>query len=208
MLADVSGSMTQLRKIEILNECITMMIRSFTAERTIRGEIQVGVVAFGGESATLHQPPVPAIELQWSNLRASGRTPFGAALALLTELLADERVIPPNAFMPTLILISDGRPTDAWEGPLQWLLASPRGAKAIRLGVGIGQDMDDDDIQVLRVFIADPSIELQRADQAAALGGREPKRVVADGERDMEGPGCGETQGTRRGQGCPRHAAR
>ena len=169
VLADVSGSMTHLRKLETLNDCIATMIRSFAAERTIRGEIQVGVVAFGGGTAVLHQPPVPATELQWCDLRAGGRTPFGAALDLLTELLADEQVIPRNAFMPTLILVSDGKPTDEWEGPLQRLLASPRGAKAIRLAVGIGQDMDEDDFQVLRAFIADPSIEPQRADQAHLL---------------------------------------
>lgn len=169
VLADVSGSMTQLRKLETLNESIATMIRSFAAERTIRGEIQVGVVAFGWETAVLHQPPVPATDLRWSDLQAGGRTPFGAALDLLTELLADEKVIPRNAFMPTLILVSDGKPTDEWEEPLQRLLASPRGAKAIRLAVGIGQDMDDDDFQVLRAFIADPSIEPQRADQVHLL---------------------------------------
>ncbi len=169
VLADVSGSMTQLRKLETLNESIATMIRSFAAERPVRGEIQVGVVAFGGQGAVLHQPPVPAADLEWSDLRAGGRTPFGAALDLLTELLADEKVIPRNAFMPTLILVSDGKPTDKWEEPLRRLLASPRGAKAIRLAVGIGQDMDDDDFQVLRAFIADPSIEPQRADQVHLL---------------------------------------
>jgi uncharacterized protein YegL len=169
VLADVSGSMTQYRKLEILNECIATMIRSFAGEDRIRGEIQVGVVAFGGDRAVLHQPLVSVTGLTWTDMEASGRTPLGAALDLVTGLLADEQLIPKRAFIPTLVLVSDGKPTDEWEAPLARLLASPRGSKAVRLAVGIGQDMDHEDFQVLRKFIANPAIEPRQADEVHLL---------------------------------------
>jgi uncharacterized protein YegL len=168
VLADISGSMRELRKIETLNDCVTTMIRSFAAEDSTRGEIQVGVVTFG-DTALLHQPLVPAAQLSWTDMRAGGGTPLGAAFTLLTNLLADEEVIPRRAFMPVLILVSDGKPTDEWEEPLERLLASPRGSKAVRLAVGIGSDMEEEDFSVLRKFIARPGAEPKRADEVHLL---------------------------------------
>ena len=169
VLADVSGSMGEHRKIDTLNDCMNTMIRSFAAEDTLRGQIQVGVVTFGGDTAYLHQPLVPATQLAWTDMQAGGRTPLGDAFTLLTGLLADEEVIPRRAFMPVLILVSDGKPTDEWEQPLARLLASPRGDKAVRLAVSIGPDMDDEDVAVLRRFIARPGGEPQRADEVHLL---------------------------------------
>lgn len=168
LLADVSGSMGEHRKIETLNDCMATMTRSFAAEDTSRGEIQVGVVAFGA-TARLHQPLVPATQLAWTDMRAGGGTPLGGAFTLLTDLLADEAVVPKRAFMPVLILVSDGKPTDEWEAPLERLLASSRGAKAVRLAVGIGSDMEEEDFTVLRRFIARPGTEPKRADEVHLL---------------------------------------
>lgn len=168
LLADVSGSMNDLRKIDTLNDCVTTMIRGFAAEDSLRGEIQVGVVTFGS-AARLHQPLVPATRLEWTDMQAGGRTPLGGAFTLLTGLLADENVIPKRAFMPVLILVSDGKPTDEWEEPLERLLASSRGEKAVRLAVGIGSDMEEEDFDVLRKFIAQPGTEPKRADEAHLL---------------------------------------
>jgi uncharacterized protein YegL len=168
VLADISGSMKDLRKIDTLNDCVTTMIRSFAAEDSLRGEIQVGVVTFGS-TARLHQPLVPATRLEWTDMQAGGPTPLGGAFNLLTDLLADEDVIPKQAFMPVLILVSDGKPTDEWEEQLERLLASPRGGKAVRLAVGIGSDMEEEDFDVLRKFIARPGTEPKRADEAHLL---------------------------------------
>jgi uncharacterized protein YegL len=160
--------MNDLRKIDTLNDCVTTMIRSFATEDSLRGEIQVGVVTFGN-TARLHQPLVTATQLKWTDMQAGGRTPLGGAFTLLTDLLADEHVIPKRAFMPVLILVSDGKPTDEWEEPLERLLASPRGEKAVRLAVGIGSDMEEEDFDVLRKFIAQPGTEPKRADEAHLL---------------------------------------
>jgi uncharacterized protein YegL len=169
VLADVSGSMAEAGKIDVLNRCVATMIRSFAGEDTIRGEIVVGVVTFGGNEARLHQPIAPAGQVTWRDMAPFGRTPLGQAFDLATTLLADEHVVSRRAFIPTLVLVSDGLPNDEWRKPLDRLLASPRGGKAVRLAVGVGQDMDEDAFDVLRAFIDDPAIPPVRADDAHLL---------------------------------------
>ncbi len=53
------------------------MIRSFAAEDTVRGEITVGAVTFGGGRAEVHQPFAPAWQIDWRDMNTGGRTPWG-----------------------------------------------------------------------------------------------------------------------------------
>lgn len=169
VLADVSGSMTEGGKMDVLNRSIATMIRSFAAENTDRARVHVGVITFGGEVARLHHPLVPAGQAIWQDMRASGRTPLGAALDLVTDLLGDRAIVPEHALTPALILVSDGIPTDDWQRPLKRLLASRRGSKAVRLAVGVGQEMDDEALGVLNAFIANPELRPVKADEVDRL---------------------------------------
>lgn len=175
VLADVSGSMAPQpgtpvseSKIGVLNRAVASMIRSFAAEDSLYGEITVAVIAFGGE-ARLHQVPTPASQATWSDMSASGRTPLGGALDLVRELLEDESAVPKRAFHPTLVLVSDGIPTDDWEGPLERLLSSPRAARAVRLAVAVGTEAGNASYQVLQRFVANPAIPVIRADEVNKL---------------------------------------
>ena len=96
-------------------------------------------------------------------MQAGGRTPFGAALTVVGQMLGDETVVPERAFNPALIVVSDGIPTDEWEEPLNALLAMPRGRSALRLAVGVGAGMTDQANAVLRRFIADESLDVFEA---------------------------------------------
>ncbi|WP_198347943.1 VWA domain-containing protein [Plantactinospora sp. KBS50] len=169
ILADVSGSMADDGKIGVLNQAVATMIRAFAAEDSLRGELWAGVVTFGGRGATLHHPLAPASEVRWQDMSAAGRTPLGAALDVVTDLLADDAFVPRRAFRPTLVLVSDGIPTDQWQQPLVRLLASERGAKALRLAVGVGQEMDGEAFAVLDAFIDNPLIKVGRADEVHEL---------------------------------------
>ena len=163
VLADISGSMSVDGKIEVLNTSIETMARDFASQDERRGEIQVAVIAFGGESASLVQAPVPAREFRWHAMDADGRTPLGHALAMVRELLEDRDQIPSRSYRPTLILVSDGQPNDEWEGPLRELLASERASKAFRVAVAIGADADRG---VLRDFLGDPQARVFEANEA------------------------------------------
>ncbi|WP_333767498.1 vWA domain-containing protein [Streptomyces sp. IBSBF 2435] len=156
VLADVSGSMGEPKeKIDVLNECIRRMLDDFAAADVGRGTIHVGVIAFSQDGAVLHQRLVPAAEASWSDMQARGGTPLGAALKLADAVLRDESAVPARAFSPTVVLVSDGMPTDDWEEGLELLLGSPKGSKANRLAVAIGPDMTEQAKAVLGRFVSD-----------------------------------------------------
>ncbi len=173
VLADVSGSMQRNEhedKIGVLNRCMAEMLSAFAGLDSTRGQIHVGVIVFGGEAARLHLPVVPASGARWTDMEADGRTPMGAAFDLTRELLDDAAAVPDNAFASTLVLVSDGVPTDDWEPALTDLLASRRGVKALRVAIGIGTDRTPDAEEVLAAFSA-PEIGVLRADQVERLPG-------------------------------------
>lgn len=142
LLLDSSGSM-EGDKISILNAAVREMLQSFAGEDDISASIHVGVIQFG-RTVGWHQPLLPVEEVidQWNDLEASGKTPLGQALTLLQESLDDRSVISSRAYRPTIVLVSDGKPTDDWGGPMAELLASPRASKAARFAMGIGADAD------------------------------------------------------------------
>jgi uncharacterized protein YegL len=127
-------------KIGILNRAIAEMIRSFADEDVSTAEIQVAVITFGGDRAQLHQDLKPAAEITWVDMQAKGKTPLGAAFETAVDLINDRQRIPNRAYRPTLILVSDGIPTDDWQPSLQQLLESERASKAARFALAVGED--------------------------------------------------------------------
>lgn len=143
ILADTSGSMGMDGKIEALNQSLRDMVKSLAGESRVNAEIQLAVITFGG-GASLHLPLTPAHQV--SDVRefaASGDTPLGTALTIARALVEDRTLIPSRAYRPVLVLVSDGQPTDNWDGPFQDLLASERAAKATRFALAIGNDADE-----------------------------------------------------------------
>ena len=142
LLLDSSGSM-EGDKINILNAAVCEMLQGFAGEDDISAAIHVGVIQFG-RTVGWHQPLLPVEEVidQWSDLIASGKTPLGQALTQLRDSLEDRNIVSSRAYRPTIVLVSDGKPTDDWGGPMAELLASPRASKAARFAMGIGADAD------------------------------------------------------------------
>jgi uncharacterized protein YegL len=151
LLLDVSGSMSADGKIDALNESVASMLSTFTAEDATRAAIHVAIITFGKKGARIHQKLEPVTSVHWTPLEASGGTPLGAALDLATQLIEDHAQVPSRAYRPSLVLVSDGQPTDAWQEPLQTLLAAERAAKAARFAMGIGADAD---ANMLSAFLA------------------------------------------------------
>ena len=168
VLADVSGSMSVEGKIETLNRALREMLKSFQDEDDVRAKIYVSVVTFNGNVATLHQPLLIADEVIWEDMIAAGRTPMGSAFSLVKEMLEDKEQIASRDYRPTLVLVSDGIPTDDWRSPLQELLNSDRASKAVRLAMGIGAEADNEPLQA---FIANQDTQLPvfQADEATQI---------------------------------------
>lgn len=165
LLADISGSMGVDGKIQALNHAVREMIEAFQDESDLRAEIHVAVITFGGD-ARVHIPLVPARSAAWTDLGANGGTPMGAAFDLTRELVEDRNTIASRAYRPTLVLVSDGQPTDAWQSPMQALHESERGGKAYRMALAIGADADE---AVLQAFLAEPAARVYRADEARQI---------------------------------------
>lgn len=165
LMADVSGSMAADGKIDALNSAVAEMQAAFAEEDEGRAEIHLAVVTFGG-TAALHIRLTPAGDVQWTPMQASGMTPMGAALDIVTDLIEDSDRVPSRAYRPTVVLVSDGLPNDEWQGPLKRLLGSERAAKAQRFALGIGADADH---QVLRAFLDDPEGRVFEAHEAREI---------------------------------------
>lgn len=166
VLADVSGSMANDGKIGALNQAVAEMISTFAEEDDTRAEIQVSVITFGGKEARLHKSLKPAAEASWEAMSASGRTPLGEAFSLARTMIEDQEIIPGRAYRPTLILVSDGVPTDDWETSLKKLLSSERASKATRFAMAIGEDADS---RTLEAFLKDAGTRVFAAHEAREI---------------------------------------
>lgn len=166
LLADVSGSMSTNGKIDALNDAVQEMLESFRGEDDSRAELHVSVVTFGKDGAKVHQPLAPAAKVQWTRMTAAGGTPMGAAFDAATGMIEDHAQIPSRAYRPTIILVSDGQPTDEWQAPLKRLLGAERASKAARFAMGIGDDADE---AMLSAFLATPEARVYRAHEARQI---------------------------------------
>ena len=153
---DGSGSMAVDGKIEALNDAIRGALPhlSALAEQNPFVDLLVRAIVFADGARWHLREPTPAREVVWSPVVAGGFTDLGAALVEVSTVLT----VPPmdaRAFPPVLVVVSDGRPTDAFEEGLATLLAQPWGKRAVRIAIAIGSDAD---LDVLQEFINDPQL--------------------------------------------------
>lgn len=167
VLADTSGSMSENGKIQALNTALADMTQSFAQDEDGRAEIHVAIITFGG-TAKVHQSLTPAAAMQLQPLVATGKTPMGDAFDLARELIEDRQKVPGRAYSPVIILASDAQPNDGtkWEEALDRLLTSDRAKKAQRFALGIGTGVD---ATALKRFVADPSVKIYGAADAAEI---------------------------------------
>lgn len=163
VLADVSGSMVEHAKIETLNLSVREMLEALSHSSEPDVAIKVAVISFGGKGAYLHAPLATPDPLNWTDLNAAGGTPLGAALDELVKLADDRSVMPTNSVVPTILLVSDGHPTDDFDKALTRFEKSPVGTRSVRLALRIGPDAN---LEVLERFTGDKSAVLTAADAA------------------------------------------
>ena len=175
VLADTSGSMRG-EKINELNLALREMLNTLNAADDIRGKFQLSVIAFGGDVKVL-QPLADIEGLILTELRAAGNTPMGQAFEMVREMIEDRNVVSSRAYTPTIVLISDGLPTDCteemyrrknyfdWE-PLVDLHNGERSSKCQRMALGIGEDAD---IDMLKSFIDNPEIPVIKTKDASGI---------------------------------------
>lgn len=164
ILADVSGSMFVDNKIGVLNIAIKEMIDSLQGEDSLRAEVYFSVITFGQGGVKKHLLFSKVNEIKWEELSAGGATPMGEAFMRIKEVIENKDIVPSRSYTPTVILLSDGIPTDNWKEPLQSFLSSPRAAKSFRIAMSIGAG--EEGRQVLTEFLGDSDLPLFEANQA------------------------------------------
>ena len=172
ILADKSGSMSG-EKISELNLALREMLNSLRNVDDIRGKFQLSVIGFGG-NVDVVQPLADIEGIILQELSADGETPMGEAFSTVTAMIEDKNVVSSRAYTPTIVLISDGQPTDfysngrnylEWE-PLQKLHSGNRTAKCQRLAMGIGSDAN---FEMLKAFVKNPELPIVKARDASGI---------------------------------------
>ena len=160
ILLDVSGSMKG-EKIETVNVALKEMINSFKKIENPKGIIELCLITFGGSQVNVIKELSQLKDLDVYTLTANGNTPMGMAFEKVAEMIEDKNVVSSRAYTPTIVLISDGNPTDynpagksieeimAWES-LMKIHSGIRCSKATKLAMGIGGDVDTN---ILKAFI-------------------------------------------------------
>lgn len=141
LLLDVSGSMGG-EKIRNLNDAVRDMLEVFRDTENSETEIWVAIITFG-DQVKLHQKLVSAGQIQWQDLSAGGSTPLGVALQMAKAMIEDKDIVPSRAYRPTVVLVSDGQPTDDWENPLKGFISDGRSGKCDRMAMAIGAQSDE-----------------------------------------------------------------
>lgn len=170
----------------MLNIALSEMKTALSNVAGARGNIEIAVIVFGDNEAQCLLAPTDVATATIPELSAAGKTPMGGAFDMVSRLIQDENIVPQRAYTPTLILVSDGLPTDlptelrqkakekkatredflAWPS-LQNLHSTNRLAGCMRLAVGVG---DDAYFPVLHAFVNTPGIPVIRARDAGGIG--------------------------------------
>lgn len=164
LLLDVSTSMSG-KKIDQLNAAVEEMVSDFSGAGKSEIEILVSIITFGVE-VLLHTPYTPAKDIEWKKLSVSGATPMGTAFSMAKAMIEDKEVTPSRAYRPTIVLVSDGDPTDSWENPLRALVNEGRSQKCDRMAMAIGSDVSN---RVLNEFVSGTENKVFTAQDASQI---------------------------------------
>ena len=150
---DRSGSMGANGKIDALNIALKDFINSLKDEGSNKVQIHIALFSFGGTTATCDLPLTIIKEVSIPAYQAHGKTPMGESFSLIKNLIEDKVQIPSRSYKPTIVLLTDGIPTDNYESAMNALINDGRSAKAFRISMAIG---DDADHNMLSKFVSTP----------------------------------------------------
>lgn len=152
-MIDTSGSMlgSKIGSVNDAIENVLPMIGEISDENP-DAEINVAALEFSTGTRWLYSEPKEAKEFIWQQVQAEGLTSLGEACRELNSKLSRNGGFmssPSGCFAPAIILLSDGGPTDDFEGGLKNLKNNSWFKNAIKIAIAIG---DDADKEVLKQF--------------------------------------------------------
>ena len=147
LVLDCSGSMDGDR-MAALNAGLITLESAMKEDPTTSTRGRVLVIQFGGNDEVSLGDWQDAIDFSAPRLEANGRTPTGAAVtAALDAIEAQKSELKAAGIAykrPILMLMSDGEPTDDWEGAAEACKVAEAANKATVFTIGIGDDANLD----------------------------------------------------------------
>ena len=171
-IADYSGSMSG-KKIATLNQAIREALPEVRKALAAHPEVAMMMRAIKfSDTAGWHVGPqaVALEQFVWPELSTAGSTSTAQAVRLLASELTLEKM-PRHGCPPVCILISDGVCTDPegeYDAAIAELLKLPWGRKAVRLAIGVGDESDYDEDELLK-FVSHREIGVLKADSPGKL---------------------------------------
>ena len=151
LLLDNSGSMSSGGNINVLNNAVNAMLKSFKELDSVIATISVSIISFGSNVNMVSQL-LPVEEVKDINLTASGNTPYGAALRMAKNMIEAKDNFPSRSYRPTIITVSDGMPNDDWKTELDAFKNTGRSSKCHCMAMSIGADEGTPAFEVLSSF--------------------------------------------------------
>ena len=151
-LIDTSGSMSG-NKIGAVNDAIVNVLPMLEdiSSSNPDAEIKVAAMEFSNGTKWLYNEPKSVEDFKWIDVQAGGLTSLGEACLELNSKLSRCGYMKSasGSYAPAIILLSDGGPTDNFDGGLQTIQGNNWFKNAIRIAIAIG---DDADLDVLARF--------------------------------------------------------
>lgn len=142
ILVDISGSMDGA-KIGAVNDCMSNLIISLQELAFNGSDLFLSILSFARNTEWMHDKPLSILDFDWKELQANGMTSLGAACLALADWLNKYKDQKDN----TVILLTDGCPTDDYDEGITNLEHCPQFINAKRYGIAIGTDADIPSIQ-------------------------------------------------------------
>ena len=126
-LVDASGSMAgaKIGQVNQAMEEVIPLLKDEVSKANDDVEIKIAFLKFssGCEWVTPESGPISVNDAVWNRISAEGLTDFGEAIKELNDKLSKNKFLysATGHYAPTIILLSDGEPTDDWEAPLESL---------------------------------------------------------------------------------------
>lgn len=153
LVLDCSGSMGDDNKMKKLNEALKLLEAELKKDPITAKRCRVLLIGFGGNDDVMSDEWKDAMDFTAPELEANGTTPTGSAVRAALDAIETQkeemRATGVSYKRPIMMLMSDGDPTDDWEGAAAECRAAEAAHKVTVMAIAIG---DDANIDILGQF--------------------------------------------------------
>ncbi len=157
---DTSRSMMLNGRMDRVNNGVRKFIQDSQNNVYAAGAIDLCIVTFGGQAASIHQPFTTVKKIEYHDLTPDGGTPLGAAVEMALDAIHDNQQryqsVGISCYKPWLIIMSDGVSDDDVSSAAERVQELLRARKLKVKCIDMSSHKEDSD---LKRFTLDGSVE-------------------------------------------------